>query len=81
MLSEIVDSIDAIDTLHFQIKLRENMDFIIGGCYFRIKKNHDHEFILSDTLTISYYQQNRNKKKATEKIPALLFFPAFLGTY
>ena len=78
MLSEIVDSIDAIGTLHFQIKLRENMDFIIGGCYFRIKKNHDHEFILSDTLTISYYQQNRNKKEATEKIQHALEFFIFL---
>ena len=77
-LSEIVDSIGAIDTLHFQIKLRENMDFIIGGCYFRIKKNHDHSFILSDSLTISYYQQNRNKKDATERILHALEFFTFL---
>ena len=78
MLSEIADSIDAIDTLYFQIKLRENMDFLIGGCYFRIKKNHDHSFILSDTLTISYYQQHRNKKEATEKIQHALEFFIFL---
>lgn len=78
LVSEIADSIDAIDTLHFQIKLKENMNFIIGGCYFLIKKNHDYSFIISDKLIISCYSHNKNKKEATEKIRYALEYFIFL---
>lgn len=54
------------------------MNFIIGGCYFNIKKNHDHSFILSDILTISCYLHNKNKEEARERIQHALEFFIFL---
>lgn len=78
VLSNIADSIDALNCLCFHIKLRENMAFIIGGCYFQIEKNHDYRFVCSDTLSISCYQKNKNKKEAMEKIGNALEFFVFL---
>lgn len=81
LISDIIDSIDAVDDLHFHINLRENMYFIIGGCYFNIKKNHDHTFIMSDRLEISCFLHNKNNNEAKEKLQqALEFFIFLTGT-
>lgn len=74
----IDDSIENTRPLCFQIILKDNIYFEIGECYFTIKKNHDHNYIISDEISIYCFLAKDDIKKATEKISRALDFFIYL---
>lgn len=65
---EVVDAVDMCTDFMFQVVLKEDMPFKLNDCYFRIKKNHDYEYKISDCLKVAYYSQNKNLLEAKDKI-------------
>ena len=76
--SGILDAIDNLGEFYFQIVLRENMPFILGDCYFVVKKYHNQDCHISDSLQISYYSERDNQNEAMRKIKVALEFFVYL---
>lgn len=69
---EVVDTVEVCTDFMFQVVLKEGMPFMINGCYFIVKKNHDYTLKESDYLWVTYYAQNKNLCDAKDKIKRAL---------
>lgn len=65
---EIEDAVDMCEEYLFQIVVKENVPFKILDCYFVVKKNHEHEYNISDYLEVRYFSEYKNLDKARLKI-------------